>query len=108
MQKEFPGLRGFSVQNLWYMRQFYSTYKDNQKLQLLVGEISWSHILLIILCRTKDRITVEYALRESNKPIGIGTYRIVTRLPEGLAGQLPSPEQIVRLLTGIDEEKQED
>ncbi|MFN7949018.1 MAG: PDDEXK nuclease domain-containing protein [Blastocatellia bacterium] len=279
LQKEFPGLRGFSVQNLWYMRQFYSTYKDNQKLQPLVGEISWSHNLLImsrcddalqrefyirltrkygwsknallhhldkqtyektllsqtnfeqtvaeaarqqaklavkdeytfdfldlgdqynerqleqallgkvesflremggmftfigsqyrlelsgreyfidlllfhrllralvaielkneefqpehvgkmqfylavlddqvrlpeenpsigiILCRTKDRITVEYALRESNKPIGIGTYRIVNRLPAELQGQFPSPEQIVRLLTGIDEENTHD
>ena len=62
----------------------------------------------IILCRSKDRITVEYALRESNKPIGVGTYRIVSRLPAALQGQLPSPEQIVRLLTGIDEEKTHD
>jgi len=32
LQKEFPGIQGFSVQNLWNMRQFYSAYKDNSKL----------------------------------------------------------------------------
>ena len=42
LQNEFPGAMGYSVQNLWYMRQFYLVYKDNEKLQPLVGEISWS------------------------------------------------------------------
>ena len=28
LKKEFPGNSGFSVQNLWYMRQFYIEYKD--------------------------------------------------------------------------------
>ena len=35
----------------------------------------------IILCKTKDRMIVEYALRESNKPIGVGSYKMVTSLP---------------------------
>jgi predicted nuclease of restriction endonuclease-like (RecB) superfamily len=48
LQNEFPGIKGFSVQNLWYMRQFYNTYKDNTKLQPLVGEISWVKHLLIL------------------------------------------------------------
>jgi hypothetical protein len=29
----------------------------------------------IILCKTKDRIIVEYALKNSEKPIGVGEYR---------------------------------
>ncbi len=41
LQNEFPGAKGFSMQNLWYMRQLYLEYKDNLKLQPLVGEISW-------------------------------------------------------------------
>ena len=41
LQTEFPGVRGFSVQNLWYMRQFYLEYHNVPKLQPLVGEISW-------------------------------------------------------------------
>ena len=52
----------------------------------------------IILCRSKDKIIVEYALRESNKPIGVAAYRIVTTLPAELRELLPSPEQIAGLL----------
>jgi len=48
LQNEFPGVKGFSVQNLWYMRQFYLEYCDNEKLQPLVGEISWSKNLVIV------------------------------------------------------------
>jgi len=29
LQSEFPGIKGFSTQNLWYMRQFFLVYKDN-------------------------------------------------------------------------------
>lgn len=56
----------------------------------------------IILCKTKDRTIVEYALRESNKPIGVTTYQIVSTLPQEFQGQLPDPSQIAQLLTGID------
>ena len=52
----------------------------------------------IILCKTKDRIIVEYALKNSEKPIGVGEYRIVSNLPKDLRGQLPTPEQIEMLL----------
>lgn len=272
LQSEFPGIQGFSAQNLWYMRQFYRTYENNQKLQPLVGEISWTkHLIImskckddlerefyirmtkkfgwtknvlvnqienqtyektllgqtnfdqtlpedirnqaklavkdeytfdflelgdehserqleiailtkveqflremggmfafvgsqyrleisekeyfidlllyhrrlkcmvaielkvgeflpeyvgkmqfylatlddlvrmtdenpsigIILCKSKDKTIVEYALRESNKPIGVATYRIVTVLPSELKGQLPEPEQVAKLLEGV-------
>jgi predicted nuclease of restriction endonuclease-like (RecB) superfamily len=272
LQSEFPGIQGFSAQNLWYMRQFYRTYENNQKLQPLVGEISWAkHLIImskckddlerefyirmtkkfgwtknvlihqienqtyektllgqtnfdqtlpeeirnqaklavkdeytfdfleladehterqlemailtrvepflremggmfsfigsqyrleigekeyfidlllyhrrlkclvaielkvgeflpeyvgkmqfylaalddlvrmadenpsigIILCKSKDKTIVEYALRESNKPIGVATYRIVTVLPSELKGQLPEPDQVAKLLEGI-------
>jgi predicted nuclease of restriction endonuclease-like (RecB) superfamily len=57
----------------------------------------------IILCKSKDKTIVEYALRESNKPIGVAAYRIVTTLPRELRGQLPAPEQIAKLLEGVEE-----
>lgn len=56
----------------------------------------------IILCKGKGRTTVEYALRESTRPIGVATYRIVSELPKDLSGLLPSPEQVARLLEGIE------
>jgi predicted nuclease of restriction endonuclease-like (RecB) superfamily len=56
----------------------------------------------IILCKTKDRTIVEYALRESNKPIGVTTYRVVSTLPQEFQGRLPDPTQIALLLSGIE------
>jgi predicted nuclease of restriction endonuclease-like (RecB) superfamily len=56
----------------------------------------------IILCKTKDRTIVEYALRESNKPIGVATYQMLDRLPQELQDQLPNPEQISQLLGEIE------
>jgi len=56
----------------------------------------------IILCKSKDKTIVEYALRESNKPIGVAAYRIVSTLPKELKGQFPAPEQIAKLLEGVE------
>ena len=42
LQKEFPGMTGFSARNIWYMQQFYAEYQANEILQPLVAEISWS------------------------------------------------------------------
>lgn len=52
----------------------------------------------IILCKDKKRTIVEYALRESNKPIGVAAYRMVSALPDELQGQLPEPEQVTLLM----------
>ena len=41
LRKIFSGRSGFSVQNLWYMRQFYLEYHNDENLQQLVGEIPW-------------------------------------------------------------------
>lgn len=56
----------------------------------------------IILCKSKERTIVEYALKESNKPIGIGTYQVVSKLPQELQNQLPAPEQVAILLEGFE------
>ena len=47
----------------------------------------------IILCKSKDRTTVEYALQGMQKPIGVSTFRIASDLPEPLRGSLPTVEQ---------------
>lgn len=39
LKKEFSGIKRYSAQNLWYMRQFYLEYKEYPNLQQLVGEI---------------------------------------------------------------------
>lgn len=53
LQKEFPGVNGFSSQNLWYMRQIYIEYYQHPNLQHLVGEIPWGQNLLI-MSKIKD------------------------------------------------------
>ena len=66
LRVEFPGVSGFSSQNLWYMRQFYSEYCENQKLQPLVGEISWAKHL-VIMARCKDPLEREFYIRMTRK-----------------------------------------
>jgi predicted nuclease of restriction endonuclease-like (RecB) superfamily len=48
----------------------------------------------LILCKTKDGLVAEYALRDSNKAIGIAEYKLKERLPEFIRGELPSIEEI--------------
>jgi hypothetical protein len=52
----------------------------------------------IILCKSKDRTTVEYALRDTAKPIGISAYRLTSSLPRELQDSLPTLEQLGREL----------
>jgi len=52
----------------------------------------------IVICKSKRRTIVEYSLRESRKPIGVSTYRVLKALPAELKGQLPSPEQAALLI----------
>ncbi len=66
LRATFPGVGGFSVQNLWYMRQFYQEYSAAPKLQPLVGEIGWAHNLLI-MSRCKDAHEREFYLRMTRK-----------------------------------------
>ncbi len=56
----------------------------------------------IILCKFKNKTIVEYALKESNKPIGVASYQIVSNVPQELQHQLPAPEQVAKLLEGIE------
>ena len=50
----------------------------------------------LILCKTQDRLIVEYALRDVRKPVGVAEWktRIVKSLPKDLKGRLPSIEEI--------------
>jgi len=57
--------------------------------------------IVIILCPEKDDIEVEYALRASNKPIGISAYSLTTELPEKLKGKIPTKEEIIQSLKKI-------
>ena len=66
LQLEFPGSKGFSERNIWYMRNFYYTYQENSKLQQLVAEIGWSHNLLVIE-RCKNNLEREYYIQMTRR-----------------------------------------
>ncbi|MEA3443332.1 MAG: PDDEXK nuclease domain-containing protein [Bacteroidota bacterium] len=59
----------------------------------------------ILLCKKKDKIEVEYALRDINKPMGITEYRLTDAIPENMKAKLPSIEELENELTKKIEQK---
>ncbi|KWU49791.1 PDDEXK nuclease domain-containing protein [Pseudomonas palleroniana] len=54
----------------------------------------------LLLCKSKNEVVAEYALRDNNRPIGVAQYQLVESLPAELQTNLPSVEQIERELAG--------
>jgi hypothetical protein len=52
----------------------------------------------LLLCKSKNRVVAEYALRDANKPMGVAEYQLAAALPKDLEANLPSIEQIEREL----------
>ncbi|MEI8293749.1 MAG: PDDEXK nuclease domain-containing protein [bacterium] len=67
LQKAQPGIRGFSPQNIWRMRQFYEAYQDQPILSALLRELPWTHHMTI-LSRAKMQeereLYIRLAIRE--------------------------------------------
>ena len=66
IQLRQPGLRGFSAQNIWRMRQFFEFYSGNAILSPLVRELPWTQNL-IILSQSKRLDENEFYLRMAIK-----------------------------------------
>lgn len=52
----------------------------------------------IILCKAKNKVVVEYALRDTRKPIGVSGYKLTEALPKKLQGKLPTIEELEKEL----------
>ncbi len=76
--------------------QFYLALLDDA-----VREENENPSIGIILCKNKHKTVVEYALRNSAKPIGVAEYRVLPALPQELRGLLPEPEEISRLMDDL-------
>ena len=83
IQSHYEGIKGFSPQNIWRMKQFYETYAGNEKLSPLVREISWTNNLLIMMAAKTDEEREFYLLlssknnyskRELERQIDSGVY----------------------------------
>jgi hypothetical protein len=124
LREAFPAMKGFSPRNLKYMRAFAAAWTEKEIVQQLTAQIPWTHncVLLDKLSspserrwyiekilsmqiqaqahkrqgKAKNRVVVEYALRDLAKPIGVAEWetRIVKSLPEEFASCLPTTEEI--------------
>jgi predicted nuclease of restriction endonuclease-like (RecB) superfamily len=56
----------------------------------------------ILICKSKNKTVVEYALKDIHKPIGVSEYAITKNLPEEFKSSLPSIEEIEAELEGGD------
>jgi len=65
LRAEFPGIQGFSSQNLWYMRQFYLAYhgtkNSNRWLEKSVGLSTWSFLANV---RTPSNVSSYIRMRK--------------------------------------------
>lgn len=57
----------------------------------------------ILLCKSKNRVVVEYSLRDMHKPLGIAEYQLAQSLPENLKGSLPTIEELEKELGHLQE-----
>ena len=55
----------------------------------------------IIICKSKNRTVVEFALQDVNKPIGIATYTLNETLPKHIQQFFPSNEEFVERIEKI-------
>lgn len=55
----------------------------------------------LLLCRTKNKVIAEYALRDMDKPLGVSTYQLSESLPIELKSQLPSIQELERKMESL-------
>lgn len=61
----------------------------------------------LLLCKSRDKVVAEYALRDMSKPIGVAEYHLVQALPRELETDLPRIEDIERELEDAGDEPAE-
>ena len=54
----------------------------------------------LLLCKSKNKVVAEYALRDSSKPIGVAEYQLIEALPADLQSSLPSIAALEQALIG--------
>jgi len=117
LQNTFPNIDGFSKRNLLFMRQWFEFYQyfDSKSIEImkqvvsqLPGKLSFylsavddllrkendNPTIGILLCKSKDKIEAEYALRGISQPIGVAEYVLSKAIPDNLRSQLPTIRDI--------------
>ncbi|HTI89888.1 MAG TPA: DUF1016 domain-containing protein [Puia sp.] len=55
----------------------------------------------ILLCRTPNKVVVEYSLQNISSPLGVAEYQIMNAVPDNLKGELPSIEELEQELGAV-------
>ena len=55
----------------------------------------------IIICKSKDYTTVDFALQDTNKPIGVATFNLTKSLPTELSTFFPSAEELIKRVEAV-------
>jgi predicted nuclease of restriction endonuclease-like (RecB) superfamily len=55
----------------------------------------------ILLCRTPNKVVVEYSLENISSPLGVAEYQIMNAVPDNLKGELPSIEELEQELGAV-------
>ena len=85
LQRELPGLRGFSSGNLKKMRIFYEEWQC-----LSIG---------IVLCKEMNKAFVDIVVRNYDSPMGVATYKTKQDMPEELQKALPDLDKMKDLFS---------
>ena len=81
--QNYPQIKGFNRRGLYRMKQFYETYKDDEKVSPLVTQLSWTnHLKLLSACKSNDErffymqlcIKENYSKRELARQVDSGYY----------------------------------
>ena len=59
----------------------------------------------ILLCKSKNEVIAEYAMRDLSKPLGVAEYQLAEALPEKLEGSLPTVEELEAELEGAEDDR---
>lgn len=95
-----------NLQREFYIRKFMPEYVGKMQFYLAILDDKVcskeeNPSIGIIVCKSKNRTIVEYALKETNKPIGVATYKVTANPPKDMLKELPAPEQVARLMEEI-------
>ncbi len=80
---EYAGQLGFYVKAI---DKILKKEQDNQTIGLL-------------LCKEKDRLSVEWSLDSMNVPIGVSSYNIINKVSDEILDKLPTEEEINRYIS---------
>ncbi len=92
-------MRAFKPEDAGKMNFYLSVVDDTLRHESDAASIG------IVLCKTRDKVVAEYALRGMSQPIGVSEFLHTITLPDKLKGSLPTIEELEAQLRALPEPK---